>query len=182
MYARLNPYLSPVQGYQKKTCWTVFNYLWPDSAASVVLSMYLLLPLHWQLLFPNHSDANIIENLEFRHLATLYFSGSHSWQIDGLFFFSPSLPPKCIDFSFLFWERSVMEHRGCTFTASWERGWSCCWRAGLALGSSLQENREPDQFFSWEEFFPPQCPSLSYFPSPPPPPKFEQCSLCLSFM
>lgn len=38
---------------------------------------------------------------------------------------------------------------------------------------------EPDQFFTWEEFFPPQFPSLSYFPSPPPPPRSEQHFLCL---
>lgn len=183
MHARLNPSFSPIQGYQKRTHWTDCNHPWSDSAASAILSMYLF-SLHRQLWFPSHSDANIIEDLEFRNFVTLYFSGSCSWQIDSLFSFSffSSLPPKCIDFPFLFWERPVMEHRGYTFTTSWERGWSCCWGAGLALGSSLQENWEPDQFFSWEEFFPPQSPSLNYFPSPPPPPKFEQCSLCLSLM
>lgn len=38
MHARLNPSLSPAQGYQKRKCWTACNYPWPEPAASAILS------------------------------------------------------------------------------------------------------------------------------------------------
>ena len=86
---KTKPFPLPYTRLPREDTLDCLQLLRPDSAASAILSIYLLLSLHRQLLFPNHSDANI-DNLQFRHFATLPFSGSHSWQIDGLFlFFSP---------------------------------------------------------------------------------------------
>lgn len=80
--ATSNPSLPSMQCYQK-TDWT----------ACTPYCKYIPLSLLRSLLFHNHFDANIIENLELWQAAALCFSGSLfvAW-LPFFFFFTPSFP------------------------------------------------------------------------------------------